>query len=105
MDLRGAGSRGLGAGSWGAGSSEQGAGGWEWGGWEWGPQRAERKERAHYMSEKQFRFEDLDVWKKGAALSGPLFSMAEELDKKRLYRFAEQLRAAKLSITNNIAKS
>jgi len=56
------------------------------------------------MSEKQFRFQDLEIWQKGAAISGPLFDLADELDVKRLYRFAEQLRAAALSITNNIAE-
>jgi len=56
------------------------------------------------MDEKQFRFEDFDIWKKGAAISGPLFDLADELDRKRYYRFAEQLRAATLSITNNIAE-
>ena len=30
--------------------------------------------------------------------------LADELDKKRLYRYAEQLRAAGLSLTNNIAE-
>jgi four helix bundle protein len=33
-----------------------------------------------------------------------LHRLAEELDKKRLYRYAEQLRAAGLSLTNNIAE-
>ena len=56
------------------------------------------------MHEKLFRFEDFEIWKKGAAISGPLFQLADELDRKRLYRFAEQLRAATLSITNNIAE-
>jgi four helix bundle protein len=55
-------------------------------------------------NEKQFRFEDFEIWKKGAAISGPLFDLADELDNKRFYRFAEQLRAATLSITNNIAE-
>src|SRR2546422_4343750 len=54
--------------------------------------------------EKQFRFEDFEIWKKGASLSDRLFDLAEELDNKRLFRFAEQLRAATLSITNNIAE-
>jgi len=54
--------------------------------------------------EKQFRFQDFEIWKKGAVISGPLFDLADELDKKRFYRFAEQLRAATLSITNNIAE-
>lgn len=56
------------------------------------------------MSEKQFRFQDFDIWKKGALLSGPLFEMADDLEGKRLFRFAEQLRGATLSITNNIAE-
>lgn len=30
--------------------------------------------------------------------------LADELDKRRLYRYAEQLRAAGLSLTNNIAE-
>ena len=56
------------------------------------------------MSEKQFRFEELEIWRRGAAVSGQLFKLAEKLDERRYYRFAEQLRAATLSITNNIAE-
>jgi four helix bundle protein len=56
------------------------------------------------MEEKQFRFQDFEIWKKAASISGALFQLADELDKKRFYRFAEQLRAATLSITNNIAE-
>jgi four helix bundle protein len=56
------------------------------------------------LNEKQFRFEDFDIWKKAASISGTLFQLADELDKKRFFRFAEQLRAATLSITNNIAE-
>ena len=33
-----------------------------------------------------------------------LLDIADELDKKRLYRFAEQLRDAGMSMSNNIAK-
>ena len=54
--------------------------------------------------EKQFRFQDLQIWTRGAALSGRLFKLADDLEKQRLFRFAEQLRAATLSITNNIAE-
>jgi four helix bundle protein len=36
--------------------------------------------------------------------SGAVFAMADTLDEKRKFRFAEQLRAATLSITNNIAE-
>jgi four helix bundle protein len=56
------------------------------------------------VSEKQFRFQDFEIWKRGALLSGALFDLADALDDKRLFRFAEQLRSATLSITNSIAE-
>jgi len=56
------------------------------------------------MNEKQFRFQDFDVWKHAAAFSCDLFRIADQLESKHLFRFAEQLRAATLSITNNIAE-
>ena len=56
------------------------------------------------MSENAFRFESLQIWQRAANLSSPLFKLAEQLDERRYYRFAEQLRAATLSITNNIAE-
>jgi four helix bundle protein len=56
------------------------------------------------MSEKQFRFQELEVWKRASAISPKLFRFADLLEKKRLFRFAEQLRGAVLSITNNIAE-
>lgn len=52
----------------------------------------------------QFRFQDMTIWQRGAEISGPLFELADKLEQKRLYRFAEQLRGATLSITNNIAE-
>lgn len=55
-------------------------------------------------NDKQFRFQDLEVWKRAAQLSPELFQLADQLQGKRLFRFAEQLRAATLSITNNIAE-
>jgi len=56
------------------------------------------------MSETQFRFQELEIWKRAAAISTELFSLANELEERKLFRFAEQLRAATLSITNNIAE-
>ena len=56
------------------------------------------------MAEKLFRFEDLEVWRRAAATSIQLFALADELEMRRQYRFAEQLRAATLSVTNNIAE-
>jgi four helix bundle protein len=54
--------------------------------------------------ERLFRFEDLDVWQRAADLSLSLGCIADQLEERRLYRFAEQLRAAALSISNNIAE-
>ncbi len=51
-----------------------------------------------------FRFEDLEIWQLARSLAVKLHLLADQLDKKRLYRYAEQLRAAGLSLTNNIAE-
>jgi four helix bundle protein len=55
-------------------------------------------------TEKQFRFQDFEIWTRGADIGSKLFRLADELEKRRLFRFAEQLRGAALSITNNIAR-
>lgn len=57
------------------------------------------------MSDSLFRFQNLDIWKNATALSINLFSLCERLDERKLYRFAEQLRAATFRVTNNIAES
>ncbi|MFN2500282.1 MAG: four helix bundle protein [Pyrinomonadaceae bacterium] len=51
-----------------------------------------------------FRFEDLEIWQLARVLAVKFHKLADELDKRRLYRYAEQLRAAGLSLTNNIAE-
>ena len=51
-----------------------------------------------------WRFEDLEIWKKAVDLAVKFHLIAGRLDKRRLYRYAEQLRAAGLSISNNIAE-
>lgn len=56
------------------------------------------------MSDAGFRFENMEVWQRAADVSMPLFDLAEALDARKYFRFAEQLRAATLSITNNIAE-
>jgi four helix bundle protein len=56
------------------------------------------------MNDKQFRFQELEIWKRAAQFSPALFRLADQLEKQHLFRFAEQLRAAALSITNNIAE-
>jgi len=52
----------------------------------------------------KFRFEDLDVWKSAVDISLKLFAIADALEKKKLFRFTEQVRGAGLSMPNNIAE-
>ncbi|NIV71185.1 four helix bundle protein [Candidatus Saccharibacteria bacterium] len=52
----------------------------------------------------QFRFQEFDIWKMAIAISDRLFDIADKLEERRLYRFAEQLRGASMSISNNIAE-
>jgi four helix bundle protein len=51
-----------------------------------------------------FRFEKLDIWKESIEISDFLFDFAEKADNKKFFKFAEQLRAAGMSISNNIAE-
>jgi four helix bundle protein len=51
-----------------------------------------------------FRFENLDIWKKSIEIAKELFDIADDLEKRKLYKFAEQLRSAALSASNNIAE-
>jgi len=51
-----------------------------------------------------WRFEDREIWNKALDLAVKFHLIAERLDKRRLYRYEEQLRAAGLSISNNIAE-
>lgn len=53
---------------------------------------------------EDFRFEQLDIWKESIVISDELFDYADEADKKKYFKFAEQLRSAGLSISNNIAE-
>ncbi|MCF8084401.1 MAG: four helix bundle protein [Deltaproteobacteria bacterium] len=52
----------------------------------------------------KFRFEDLEIWKMAIAIANELFDVADRLEEKHLYRFAEQLRGAGMSMSNNIAE-
>jgi hypothetical protein len=44
-----------------------------------------------------WRFEDLEIWRAACDLAVKFHRIAEHLDTRRLYRYAEQLRAAGLS--------
>ncbi len=52
----------------------------------------------------KFRFQDFEIWKMAIEIADELFDIADELGQKHLFRFAEQLRAAGLSMSNNIAE-
>ena len=51
-----------------------------------------------------FRFEQLDIWKESIEIADDLFDYADKADAKKFFKFAEQLRSAGLSISNNIAE-
>lgn len=51
-----------------------------------------------------FRFEKLEIWKESIEITDALFDYSDKADEKRFYKFAEQLRSAAMSISNNIAE-
>jgi four helix bundle protein len=52
----------------------------------------------------KFRFQDLKIWQLAIEIADQLFDIADALEEKRLYKFAEQLRGAGMSMSNNIAE-
>ena len=52
----------------------------------------------------KFRFQDLKIWQSAIEIADALFNIADELENKKLYRFAEQLRGSGMSMSNNIAE-
>ena len=56
------------------------------------------------MANEMFRFQKLDIWKKAVEIGNRLLDIADDLEHKKLYRFAEQVRGAGLSMSNNIAE-
>jgi four helix bundle protein len=52
----------------------------------------------------KFRFQDLEIWKESIEIGNTLFDIADTLEEKKLFRFAEQLRGAGMSMSNNIAE-
>jgi four helix bundle protein len=68
-------------------------------------QRAKRQVRdASTGGRPHWRFEDLEIWQGACELAVKFHRIADRLDSRRLYRYAEQLRAAGLSLSNNIAE-
>ena len=52
----------------------------------------------------QFRFQDLIIWQLAIEIPDQLFDIADILQKRRLYRFAEQLRGGGMSMSKNIVE-
>ncbi len=52
----------------------------------------------------KFRFQDFEIWQMAIEIADELFDIADDLEKRRLYRFADQLRGAGMSMSNNIAE-
>jgi len=51
-----------------------------------------------------FRFEDLEIWRLARDMAVDFHKLAHRLEERKYYRYAEQLRAAGLSMPNNIAE-
>ena len=52
----------------------------------------------------KFRFEDFEVWELAVEIGDLLLDIADDMEKRRLFAFADQLRRAALSVSNNIAE-
>src|SRR5690606_16471171 len=59
---------------------------------------------SHARMSVAFRFEQLAIWSSAAELASDLHRHAALLEGRKYYRYAEQLRAAALSVSNNIAE-
>ncbi|HPJ71093.1 MAG TPA: four helix bundle protein [bacterium] len=64
----------------------------------------ENKSEPDMAGKAKFRFEDLEIWRKSVEVGIKLLDIADEVEKKRLFRFADQIRGAALSMSNNIAE-
>lgn len=56
------------------------------------------------MNDHGFRFQRFDIWKRAIQIGGDLHDVADSLDSRGFRRYSEQLRAAALSVSNNIAE-
>jgi hypothetical protein len=52
-----------------------------------------------------FRFEDLEIWQLARQLAVKFHQVADQLDRRKFFRYAEQLRGTGLSLTNNSSPS
>jgi four helix bundle protein len=64
----------------------------------------QNKKKDEEERKTKFRFQDLDIWKDAIEIGDMLFDIADHLEERKLFRFAEQLRSAGMSMSNNIAE-
>jgi four helix bundle protein len=64
----------------------------------------DEKASENALERPHWRFEDLEIWQLACDLAVKFHRVAENLDQQRLYRYADQLRGAGLSLSNNIAE-
>jgi four helix bundle protein len=74
------------------------------GGKEQGAMGQEQKQSRDCRRRPHWRFEDLEIWQLATEMAVKFHRIADQLDGRRLYRYAEQLRAAGLSLSNNIVE-
>jgi four helix bundle protein len=67
-------------------------------------ERSNGKGMRRKLRRPHWRFEDLEIWHRAVDLAVKFHRVAGRLDGRRLYRYSEQLRAAGLSLSNNIAE-
>ena len=69
-----------------------------------GPKSGHQIISATQRPRPHWRFQDLEIWNDAADLAVKFHQIADQLDNRKFYRYAEQLRAAGLSLPNNIAE-
>jgi four helix bundle protein len=52
----------------------------------------------------KFRFQDLRIWQMAIEIADKRFDVADDMEQKKLFRFADQIRGAAMSMSNNIAE-
>jgi len=53
----------------------------------------------------RFRFQNLEIWQEAVQIALIFFDLADDLEQKKLFRFADQCRGVGMGMTNNIAES
>ena len=65
---------------------------------------SQHEEDKRHAKRPHWRFEDLEIWQSASQLAVKFHRIADVLEELRMYRYAEQLRSAGLSPSNNIAE-